>query len=163
MGQRGPQRKVGSVRWKKEVRKKQELAALSDSIGKPVTGNHKASPEIPENLPACPECLAKPVRQAFYELVTRAVVSGWRVSEYDTPAFAIAAGFQADLYAAEGRSVDGELSAEEFHSIVTLKSRLRKDLMMSLKEVGATPPARVKSRIAPDEKPKTENDPWSDL
>lgn len=160
MGQRGPDRKVGSVRWQREVRQKQRLAAQEIATTAAQSMPSVSVPEIPANLPTCPECLPKPVRAAFYELLTQAVVAGAKVTEFDASGFVIAAGQRVDLYAMESVEAD-ELPIEARVALIGKKEQVRKSFLQTLVALGATVPSRMRARIIPEKKPET--DEWSQI
>lgn len=163
MGQRGPQMKVGSVRWNRELRKKQKVAAL-DSPAPRRGKSGKAEPlEIPQHLPTCPECLPKPVQAAWSELVMDAIAAGVSVKQFDSRGFVVAAGQEVDLYALESWVADGDTAIEVRLQVIGRKEQIRKSFLASLQAIGGTPLARLRARIAPEEKPQKSDDPWGDL
>jgi hypothetical protein len=159
MGQRGPTRKPGSVRWNRELRKKQKLASETTSLAAGQVSGGKAPEITPDELPTCPKCLPKPVQAAWSDLVMDAIAAGVAVKQFDARGFVIAAGQEVDLYTLESMECEGEVLLQ----VIGRKEQIRKSLLQSLVAIGGTPLARLRARIAPEEKKKVDDDPWGSL
>jgi hypothetical protein len=156
MGMRGPQRNPNSVRGRREIRRKQQLAAVGGGVKK--TGK-RVRAEDPK-LPTCPKWLSKPVAEKWTNLVIDMAAAGVPLQQLDSRSIAVAAGYEADLDALESfetEDMDSKLSA------IRLKNSTRKDLLSALIAIGGTPVARLRARIAPEEKQKPDDDPWGSM
>jgi len=160
MGQRGPARKPGSVRWNRELRKKQKVAAVEAFHAPSGKATARDIPELPANLPTCPTCLPKPVQAAWSELVMDAIAAGVTVKQFDARGFVVAAGQEVDLYDLES-TTDGDTPLEVRLAVIGRKEQIRKSFLASLVAIGGTPLARIRARIAPEEKPKANDDLWA--
>jgi hypothetical protein len=161
-GSRGPQRKVGSVRWNREVRKKQKLAL----IDRPTPQTGQKAPVALKNgegkLPTCPAWLSKPVAERWLALVTDMAAAGVPLKEIDSRAVAVAAGYEGDLAGLEAMSANPTLDAEGRLVAIRLKNATRKDYLAALQAIGGTPLVRLRAGVAPAEKPKVANE-WADV
>jgi hypothetical protein len=157
-GARGPQRKVGSVRWMREVRKKQKLAATD----RPVPAGKVETKTDKSKLPTCPTWLSKPVAERWVLLVTDMAAAGVPFKEIDSRAVAVAAGYEGDLAGLEAMSANPELDAEARLAAIRLKNATRKDYLAALQAIGGTPLVRLRAGVAPAEKPKAA-DEWADV
>jgi hypothetical protein len=165
MGQRGPARKPGSVRWNRELRKKQKVAAdeaYRAPSRKGASSEPRDIPELPAHLPTCPKCLPKPVQAAWSELVMDAIAAGVSVKQFDARGFVVAAGQEVDLYDLES-AADGGTPLEVRLAVIGRKEQIRKSFLASLVAIGGTPLARLRARITPEEKKPAADDPWSQL
>jgi len=156
MGMRGPQRNPNSVRGRREIAKKQKLAV----IGK--VGKGKISPAVEQigQLPTCPKWLSKPVAEKWTSLVTDMAAAGVPLQQLDSRSIAVAAGYEADLDALESyETEDADIRLQS----IRLKNATRKELLAALIAIGGTPVARLRARIAPEEKKKPNDDPWGSL
>ena len=161
MGMRGPQRKPGSRRWNQEVGKKQKVG-LETGKRKKVSAGAK-QPDLPDfDLPSCPD-LPRRVSERWNSLVIDMIAAGIQVKQLDARSISIAAGYEADLMDLESLCGNDDLDADQRLAAIRLKNQTRKDYLSALMAIGGTPVVRLRARIAPEEKPQKENDPWRDL
>lgn len=159
----GPVRNPNSRRGQAEIRKRQRLNAGVGVSAKPGQPDVTVTSDGPVKLPTCPKWLPKHVAEKWLNLVIDMAAAGIVVQALDSRSISIAAGYEADLDFLEMTTGDGDLPAEERMSAIRLKNSVRKDLLAALMAIGGTPVVRLRARIAPEEKPKANDDPWSGI
>ncbi len=152
MGMRGPQRKPGSRRWNQEIKKRARLAAAT-------VGGIENRPTL-AGL-ACPKDLPRPVAAKWQSLLIDMLAVGIPVRELDSRSIRIVAGYEVDLDALETVCSDGGTEPERRLTAIRLRSQIRREWLAALIAIGATPLARLRARIAPEEKPAVDADPWA--
>jgi hypothetical protein len=158
----GPMRNPNSRRGQAEIRKKQRLALVSAAVKQDPSSAVSAVPDCPHKLPTCPKWLPKRVVEKWLNLVIDMAAAGIVVQAIDSRSIALAAGYEADLSDLEDMA-SGEISHEHLMQTIRLKNSCRKDLLAALMAIGGTPVVRLRARIAPEEKAKPNDDPWSQI
>ena len=154
MGMRGPQRKPGSVRWKREMKKKK--AALGQGVG------DSAGVNLAE-LPTCPRGLSRAIADRWMELLSDMIAAGIKVKQVDARAIAICARYEASIDALDEICENGA-DAETRLSAIRTRLVAMKEHLSALERVGGTPIVRLRARIEPEDKPpKVGDDPWQAL
>jgi hypothetical protein len=162
MAQRGPVRNPKSRRGQAELRKQHKYAALG---GRAPVETAAPGPGSPGELPTCP-ALPPRVAETWSNLVVDLVAAGIPLKQLDSRSIAIAAGYEADLLDLEtlcGGTGDAELQIHHLLNAIKLKNQTRKEYLAALIAIGGTTLARLRARIAPEEKPKANDDPWGTL
>lgn len=162
MSQRGPIRNPKSRRGQAELRKQHKYAALGGHVPAAAAAT---PPGSPGELPTCP-ALPPRVAETWSNLVVDLAAAGIPLKQLDSRSIAIAAGYEADLLELEtmcSRTGDAELQILDLLSAIKLKNQTRKEYLAALIAIGGTTPARLRARIAPEEKPKANDDPWGTL
>jgi hypothetical protein len=161
MAQRGPVRNPKSRRGQAELRKQHKYAGLGTHAPVETAPRSGSSGE----LPTCP-ALPPRVAETWSNLVIDLAAAGIPLKQLDSRSIAIAAGYEADLLNLEmlcGQTGDAELPIDHLLNAIKLKNQTRKEYLAALIAIGGTTLARLRARIAPEEKPKANDDPWSTL
>ncbi len=92
-----------------------------------------------------------------------AIAAGVVVKQFDSRGFVVAACQEVDLYTLESWNSADDTPIEVRLQVIGRKEQIRKSFLQSLVAIGGTPLARLRARIAPEEKPKASDDPWSEI
>lgn len=155
MGRRGPIRQVGSVRWKREEKKRRTLSL----VGAPAVEVPAVRGPAPAIQP--PVWLSEEIIPKFERLAADLVDAGVQLKQADSRAVAIAAGLERDLALAEAASSQEDTTPEVLLMAIRFRQQLRKDLFAVLVALGGTSFARLRAGIK-DEPPKQQN-AWEKL
>jgi hypothetical protein len=67
--------------------------------------------------------------------------------------------YECDL--ADIEAAGEKLPAKERIAAIRVRNQVRKDYLAALLAIGGTPFVRLRARVAPEDKPKRIDDPWS--
>ena len=150
MGQRGPVRSPNSRRGQQEIRKRQQLAAVSVSHGAPAATVLNA----PVELPTCDKCLPRRVQEIYQNLVIDLAGAKVPIKQIDSHAITMAARCLDSVEQAEKMAEDPEIPPDQRISALRLKAAFGKDLQRWLEMICATPGTRARIGLKPPDEKK---------
>jgi hypothetical protein len=92
-----------------------------------------------------------------------ALAAGVGVRQFDSRIFRVVAGQEVLISVLEDVVCDGKASADARASAARTLDGMYAKYAVNLEKIGGTPIVRKRVGIAPEEKPKAADDPWSEI